>query len=299
MSSRITFLDLPREIRDIIFKYGLSTPWPIVIYAKDPYDYYPGVWIEENNPSGWASRLRVAKSMATGLFLTNSQISCEAARVCYSLNTFAFAKDKNWSSLWHFLHHIGDENRACLRNLVVHLGHIETGYQLADGTLLEREPHPWFLKPYHVLPQELHLPLDPSAPIVAGHVDLLDPAMRACFRKLANRDSKLKLTIELGDCYLTGLCFSQNPLTTTSQPGTYTAEILEYFAAEETQGKVDVIWQGVWHFYNWAGWSRKAEEAGYEIVEAYEMKNGSPTNRVPDVVMHFELRWRGTSVVGG
>ena len=77
--SPTTFLHLPRELRDKIYTYALSTPTPIDIGSILPS---PGYWHDPvSHPP---------KPPTPSLLLANRQIHTEAASILYGTNTFKF-----------------------------------------------------------------------------------------------------------------------------------------------------------------------------------------------------------------
>ena len=292
MPPKTTFLSLPREIRDMIYYYSLLGSSPIMTYTqpKRPGRGTPKSRLKQTSTSPSTTKPRAIDSIALGLLWTNFQVYREAVPFLYSGNTFVFATRKSWSSLWHFLYYIGDKNRARLRSLVVQMKIADKIYQCADGTLFDRQPYFWDKSPRQICIPEVHPPLDPSAPIVEGEVDPLDPAMRGCLRKLGSVGSKLQLTIELDDSDLPGVLRYRHATGTDS---TYIAEILERFAAEETGGRVNVMWRGMWKSRYWDYAVGRLDEAGWELMRAQERENGR------DTMVHFEVRRRGFTGLDG
>jgi hypothetical protein len=87
---RVSFLDLPRELRDIIYAYTLHVTGAIFIYTKDPYQPERKLRskIVRYRGSGASDPLSVHKQVSIGLLQSCRQLHAESAPVLYGDNTF-------------------------------------------------------------------------------------------------------------------------------------------------------------------------------------------------------------------
>lgn len=110
-----TFLSLPREIHNKIYKQLLTAPEPIKVLHKP-----------RNNFSSPSPDLPVIRTLTTGLLTTHKQIGPEAAAVFYASNTFIFIGCHCWDSLYIFPSTIGATNRSHLRRLEVGISNLRS-----------------------------------------------------------------------------------------------------------------------------------------------------------------------------
>lgn len=89
-SRRVGFLDLPRELRDLIYAYTFHVTGAIFVYTKDPYQPERKVRskIVRYMGSGAADPLSVYKQVSIGLLQSCRQLHAESAPVLYGDNTF-------------------------------------------------------------------------------------------------------------------------------------------------------------------------------------------------------------------
>jgi hypothetical protein len=138
------FLDLPGEIRTLIYRAALLRPTPIDLWPaaeiKNPRER-PDLQqrIAKHQKSAWRPDARfrrqperdarfrdqrdlqfVRKEMATGLLATCKQINQEASHVFWTENIFRFSGDENWNGIRRFLLAIGPRARSMLSVLEVH-----------------------------------------------------------------------------------------------------------------------------------------------------------------------------------
>ncbi|KAF1933267.1 uncharacterized protein M421DRAFT_51966 [Didymella exigua CBS 183.55] len=87
---RISFLDLPRELRDFIYAYAFHVTGAIFIYTKNPYQPEPKLRskIVRYRGSGAAEPMSVHKQVSIGLLQSCRQLHAESAPVLYGDNTF-------------------------------------------------------------------------------------------------------------------------------------------------------------------------------------------------------------------
>ena len=77
-----TFLSLPREMRDEIYKQLLIGEGPIKVSQESG---------EESDPAGMQNQ-----NITTALLHVSKQIALKAAAIFYGLNTFVFAGSESW-----------------------------------------------------------------------------------------------------------------------------------------------------------------------------------------------------------
>jgi hypothetical protein len=110
------FLNLPAEIRELIYFAALARSTPIDLW---PMKYEERDQDEENR---CVFRLQedlewVRKEMASGLFATCKQISHQASSIFWSKNTFRFSGDIYWFGARRFLGTIGPRALSQLQSL--------------------------------------------------------------------------------------------------------------------------------------------------------------------------------------
>jgi hypothetical protein len=142
------FLDLPREIRDLIYHFALTnlTPfdlWPekFILPAEQLEILKLKKRLEKNGLSSYSLRVRHQKDLeyfrkekAVGILATCMQVYDEAWPHLYQHNTFRFSADVHWIGVRRFLTTIGERNRAQLRNLEVCANVHDTLYPLNSST---------------------------------------------------------------------------------------------------------------------------------------------------------------------
>lgn len=89
-TSRISFLDLPRELRDLIYIHTFHVPGAIFIYTQNPYQ--PQCMLRAKivryKGRGSAEPQKVSKMVSAGLLQSCRQLHAEAAPVFYGDNFF-------------------------------------------------------------------------------------------------------------------------------------------------------------------------------------------------------------------
>ena len=131
-----SFLNLPPEIRNLIYDYALVNPTPIDLW---PHLFHTDL----SNDSAWQSRmlswngpaaldelpfktrnqaslLHVREQMAVGLLETCRQVYNEAALYFWADNHFRFSGHSGWQGLLRFFLTIGPAARARIRRMDVH-----------------------------------------------------------------------------------------------------------------------------------------------------------------------------------
>ncbi|EKG11462.1 hypothetical protein MPH_11477 [Macrophomina phaseolina MS6] len=109
---RISFLEIPIEIRIQIYSVLLKSPAPFELWDKTEIanDYYSPAW----------EQIRKYASALPTLLRLNKSINAEAAQVFYGANEFRISRHDAWLFLNSFLSTVG-ENARFLRKLTVHV----------------------------------------------------------------------------------------------------------------------------------------------------------------------------------
>ena len=321
---KTNFLDLPRELRDQIYRYSLSTGRPITICKApgdddtDDSDADDGDTEYGNTDGSRADDIEVpltllepttlSTTLATGLFYTNRIVSCEARIAFYTYNTFQVSSGspKKWSRLWTFLRGIGDQNRSCIRALIVRFPYCEHAFLDPDGSLFQivHEGINGEMRTYYqVCPPEVRTPLDLTTvsrnflpPM--SNVELLEPAARACFRKLGSTGPRVKIVLEPLARELPGIgLLTDSEIKTLEREGKhehtlpveslYVPEALENWAREETAGRVSVVWETICSSQAFVDRKTQIEEIGWEILTVAAAEFGGKPGTA------FEVRLRG------
>lgn len=138
------FLDLPGEIRTMIYYAALWRPtsidlWPADYIEEPEKDTALTVRIAKVKAKAAPSTdryrnqkdlLYVRKEMATGLLATCSQVFNEAQHIFWRENTFRFSGDREWFGARRFLGSIGPRALSQLRSLELFA---PIGYGMAQG----------------------------------------------------------------------------------------------------------------------------------------------------------------------
>jgi hypothetical protein len=136
IKQKSTFLNLPGEVRTLIYRAALVKDTPI--------DLWPNKFIEDNTADPtllnrlfiskhtedrssveWVTvrdqhdLQYVRKNMATGILATCKQVRMEATMLFWGENSFRFSGDFDWTGLRRFLTTIGPEARSRIRSLEV------------------------------------------------------------------------------------------------------------------------------------------------------------------------------------
>lgn len=156
------FLDLPGEIRTLIYEAALIKPTPIDLWphkyveqpesdpvlmarikkSEEEYNIRNCIndWRVRQEPR-WKPKFRLQedlqyarKEMATGLLATCKQISREATPIFWCQNTFRFSSDADWLGVRRFLETIGPEAICRLRKLEIFVPILCNPLLLESGT---------------------------------------------------------------------------------------------------------------------------------------------------------------------
>jgi hypothetical protein len=142
------FLDLPGEIRTLIYRAALVRDKPIDLWPAK-YIEFPaedpslGKRIDKARENGGSTPVfrkqedlqHVRKEMAIGLVATCQQVQREAGHLFWRENTFRFSSDIEWYGIRRFLSAIGPRPISLLQNLEIFAPLFETdGLESAPGS---------------------------------------------------------------------------------------------------------------------------------------------------------------------
>lgn len=293
VSPRRSFLELPRELRDKIYRYSLIESEPITVWSGTH-----GEDEEIPNPPGIFT-LRSWKTVDTNvttldrstlsLLWCNRKVACEAAATLYRWNTFHFVGGNNWNPLYAFLQMIGEENRYSLRSIKMQMCKPKQVWQHLDGTRTSLDS--WLFR--EVIPPIEYMHRH-STPIVKGLVDNLDPAIEACFRILGKNRPALTLMLILDRHYLPGV----EVLFDEQHPDRYRFSMdlpvmmetfrQDFTADSGTASRVEILWQGECLKDQFTDQTKLIQESGWEIMDVKEGHNLHDT--YPVLTILFTLR---------
>ena len=293
ITPRKGFLNLPRELRDKVYCYSLSSLDPIVVWSgslgqdDDKYESSGSLTIRY-----W--KTVEAKSanlnhLALSVLLCNRQVSREAARILYRWNTFRFTGDHNWSPLYAFLRMIGEESRDSLRSLELQMSQPQRVWQHADGTRTSLCTWPF----PEVIAQSAYLQRD-TPPFAEGTVDDLDPAIEACFRIIGKNGSPLSLVLLLDMHLLPGLEMLHDLHCGTEWTFSLDLPVViercrqEFTADSCGTSQVEVLWKGECWGDRFTSQTRFIRDNGWVILDA--KRRYIDLDRHPIFTMLFTLR---------
>ncbi|KAF4636076.1 hypothetical protein G7Y89_g2021 [Cudoniella acicularis] len=218
-SPPLTFLSLPREIRDKIYDLALVSASPIIIWKgswKCEFHYLPKlkgeVWPGLKRFSSaihWRSIDQEAISASlrlrdVNLILCNKTVSYEAALVLYAKNTFSFLGEHNWDPIASWLETIGAANPNSLVSMEINAYRPDPVWQRSSG---ERLGDPGGFTREEIYPRHPYLHLRTcEKPLRHGQVDNINPAVETIFILLGQKTSAQKVTIvmQLPTCIYPG-----------------------------------------------------------------------------------------------
>ncbi|KAF2658900.1 hypothetical protein K491DRAFT_713149 [Lophiostoma macrostomum CBS 122681] len=101
-----SFLDLPRELRDLVYLFALRMSGAIFIYSLDPYSTRPVMRakIVRHKDAGPLEPTPLGQDMATTLMRTCRQVHVESASVLYGKNIFRlYSSNASFAPLYQSL----------------------------------------------------------------------------------------------------------------------------------------------------------------------------------------------------
>ncbi|KUJ13055.1 uncharacterized protein LY89DRAFT_200147 [Mollisia scopiformis] len=140
---RLSFMDLPLEIRKMVYSMALISPTPLIAWSgmplpelvkspfalnmisvyETPHSFYIDDYLKNALP---VERLMVSLS------LVSRNISSEIARVFWSYNTFRFIGEWIWDTVLEWLIRIGSVNRSYITRLEFQMFQLQHVWQLSE-----------------------------------------------------------------------------------------------------------------------------------------------------------------------
>jgi hypothetical protein len=294
----VTFLDLPREVRDQIYYEALVVSRPITVssmsvefpvYAKCTETKQKCI-SQECIIEG---RDQILEEITLGLLQCQKQVSSEASVTFYQLNTFYFGGNEVWNPLYTFLKGIGDSKRHLLQSVSVNVDPYKQVYQDRYGARITTHRRSFWLNSVHSFaspapphPPSLYTRRPPMPPppgtirvlprpfarlvprdeFVSRPLQYFDPAIQACVRLLGSSGSSLTLRLVLTARVVPGVNFEPGSSLGLSMA---LPDFIESLRNEFAMG-VTVLW-------NCSGRSdavikqiHSIQEKGWEILETIE-----------------------------
>ena len=293
-----TFLDLPLEIRNEIYRYSLIASKSITVWSGNKLHDREDVQRDQFfrkisliSCTAVETEVTALHNLSLGLLRCNRIVAHEAVVIFYRWNTFHFASDDNWNPLYVFLQMIGEDNSGQLRNLHIEMLQPRRIWQHIDGTCTTLGN--WLFRkvlPYHQHPHKV------SGKLVEGKVDDVDPAIEACFRILGKDGPALTLALILAPEYVPGV-----QLWTDQQDsdlGRWSMEIpdlverfrQEYTAERGTKSRIEMLWKGNCARAQFTEKKEAIQNIGWEILDAKEAEDSHYNFEHPRLMMQFTLR---------
>ncbi|KAI8931929.1 hypothetical protein NX059_010830 [Plenodomus lindquistii] len=90
IDSQLSFLDLPRELRDIVYDYTFRVEGAIFVYSSDPYFVYTAAkaMVVRHGDKGPAEPTPLGKAIPVALLRSCKQLHAECSPVLYGANVF-------------------------------------------------------------------------------------------------------------------------------------------------------------------------------------------------------------------
>jgi hypothetical protein len=207
---QVTFMDLPTEIRALIFAQLLTKPSPIIIWSGS----YEQVASDTQGPHLARSYLRYDREAMTSsrqdltvsLLRVNDTIFLESARILYGSNTFAFQGEHEWVEIISWLTGIGSNARQLLRHLNIYVDQLSMVWQNNDGSRrsLQGERAP---------PRNASL-VHKTYPVLEGEVEDIPTALEAFIALLGRTtlEAPLRVTLDLDPNRIPGPIVLVRPL---------------------------------------------------------------------------------------
>ncbi|KAF2851405.1 hypothetical protein T440DRAFT_62926 [Plenodomus tracheiphilus IPT5] len=88
--TRVSFLDLPRELRDVVYDYAFRVQGAIFVYSPDPYFLYTAAkaMIVRHGNEGPTEPIPLANRIPISLLRSCRQLHSECSMVLYGINVF-------------------------------------------------------------------------------------------------------------------------------------------------------------------------------------------------------------------
>ena len=253
-------LDLPLELRHIVYANCLKATKPLIIYVTDGR-----IGLDTHISRGYPGERFAQYDIALNLiWCGNRTIASEAALEVYRLNTFEFQSKPSWQVLHDFLVKIGEANRRQLRSLVLHADLCGITHPFEEGGGAQRDEE-------EVL-RTMCLGTLQSDEVVSPMYEKMDPrhfvapTVGACFRLLGQTGPRLSLTIDV----YRNLRFLVVPWSLHKRGNVQYIKAVEQVCRDhmgEQTGQLtrfDLLWRNTVS----SSWTSRAafESAGWEVV---------------------------------
>lgn len=187
-----TFLTLPREIRNQIYKLLLVSPSPIIVWSAKLEEKW-GIDYSTSKPFRFHrfahDRTAIAaslKDLTPSLMRCNRTIDLEASTFFYGSNTFAFEGDHDWLPIISWFDRIGLVNRSLLRHLTATVQQPSGAWQRADSSRVRLHS-----RSRECFPRNPSLAHPAGAAVPEGEVENVNPALETIFSILGRRTDDL------------------------------------------------------------------------------------------------------------
>jgi hypothetical protein len=255
----MSFLKLPREIRDQIYELSLFTSQPIIVWDGTFYinAYVYWDWVARRN----RPRISALQELTLGLLRVNRLVASEAACTFYRLNTFRFEGTSPWDALCIFSNLVG-KNKRWLRHLHLQMKQPpEKVLPHLHGTFISEEK--WALQQLYDYDEELHQFCEPHK---YGFVEYICPALRLFF-KVIGKDVPLTVVVALESGYLPGF---PNHLIEHDPDrlfwGMTIPTSMEYFR-EKFAGNMEILWKGDCMTMHFLRRLDEIKSRGWEVIK--------------------------------
>jgi hypothetical protein len=269
----LTFMSLPREIRNEIYELLLVASEPIVVYStpEDP------LAIEQlRTPMGTYPKVA---HLTFGLLRVNKIISIEASAIFYRHNVFKFRGSEDyyqadsWDLLYSFLFTIGDRNRTCLQYLEADISRPIAVVKDATGTISAPLNCSFWMR--KVYARDHHARIYPPVhdeQRLGESVDYISPAIEAVFRILGTEGSSLQLLLimEFGNFPEINRCESGSLLYGWSaEVPDYVEQMRKRFTSLSSGNgaRVEVLWKGTYFKSEFLPRIERIKNNGWEVIE--------------------------------
>ncbi|KAF2815999.1 uncharacterized protein BDZ99DRAFT_457916 [Mytilinidion resinicola] len=280
-----TFMNLPREVREMIYEHLLIDSSPIIVYSEPPD---PPDAAKRARTHSWSSKY---PHLTLGLLHVNRTIAIESASLFYAHNTFKFGDLHHptqpqhygfpdhtgieyWDAIYSFLYCIGPQNRARLRSIEADISRPPPVIKDTDGTVSSRIPGSWMRK-VHSRDQHTRIypPVyDATWPDFA--YDDVSPAIDAVFRILGQQGLKLQLSLIMEYDRWPQLYYEEHYVSGWSEevPDHVEAMRKRFTLLQNGEGeRVEVLWKGGGEKGRFVRSTKSLVEGGWEIVDVQDI----------------------------
>lgn len=278
-----TFMSLPREIRNKIYRLLLVASEPIVVYST-PVD--PPAMEQLHTPRTY---LKVAH-LTFGLLRVNKMISTEASAIFYRYNVFKFRGSQNyyeadsWDILYSFLFTVGERNRACLQYLEADISRPMAVAKDANGTISSLFDGSFWMRKVYARDQYARIYPPVRNQYLGESVDYISPAIEAVFRILGTKGSRLQLLLimEFADFPEISIYESNGLSGWSKEVPDYVEQMRKRFTSLSSGdgAKVEVLWKGTYFKSEFLPQIKRIENNGWEVIEIQDSTRYLSANTV-------------------